>query len=325
MISAAQKKAKENFKKAIAYRKKTGCSLKEAFAHTYGKKVGAIKKAAPKKAAVKKAAPKKNAGFVKTVKLGTKKEVTYTKKSEVKPKKQPVKISGFKNVIGALPVGFKGTIYDIPFKIVNQYDIYNDVSAIMEDTRSGNTITVFDGKGSAKDKAESIVNYVNKATLLKENYTKPLYGMMLKFSTNLQNEVKAFNAGKKQTIKKQPLIVAIPKIIPKKIATKKAAPKKAARKKTLHYAGTMNSQDGKKMYKYSLGNLDNKLINEYKDILGKIKYYETTINMFKIAIKEYKERGLTRYNVYSLKQDIVKFNSIIKELKTHSKELKKHI
>ena len=70
MISAAQKKAKENFKKAIAYRRKTGCSLKEAFAHTYGKKVGAVKKAAPKK----------NAGFVNTVKLGTKKEVTYTKK-----------------------------------------------------------------------------------------------------------------------------------------------------------------------------------------------------------------------------------------------------
>jgi DNA repair protein RadC len=98
MISAAQKKAKENFKKAIAYRKKTGCSLKEAFAHTYGKKVGAVKKAAPKKAAIKKAAPKKNAGFVKTVKLGTKKEVTYTKKSEVKPKKQPVKISGTKKI-----------------------------------------------------------------------------------------------------------------------------------------------------------------------------------------------------------------------------------
>ena len=61
-MTAAQKKAKNNFKKAIAYRKKCGCSLKEAFAHVYGKKVGAIKKkAAPKKKIAKKAAPKKKA------------------------------------------------------------------------------------------------------------------------------------------------------------------------------------------------------------------------------------------------------------------------
>jgi hypothetical protein len=67
-MTEAQKAAKANFKKAIAYRQKTGVSLKEAFAHVYGKKVGAApkkkaaKKAAPKKAAkkvVKKAAPKK--------------------------------------------------------------------------------------------------------------------------------------------------------------------------------------------------------------------------------------------------------------------------
>jgi hypothetical protein len=57
-MTAAQKTAKANFKKAFEYRKKTGVSLKEAFAHVYGKKkVGA----APKKKATKKAAPKKAA------------------------------------------------------------------------------------------------------------------------------------------------------------------------------------------------------------------------------------------------------------------------
>jgi DNA repair protein RadC len=67
-MTAAQKTAKAKFKQAIAYRQKTGVSLKEAFAHIYGKKVGAVKKkAAPKKKVakkivrkvVKKAAPKK--------------------------------------------------------------------------------------------------------------------------------------------------------------------------------------------------------------------------------------------------------------------------
>lgn len=48
-MTQAQKTAKEKFKKAIEYRKKTGVSLKEAFAHVYGKKVGAVKKASPGK------------------------------------------------------------------------------------------------------------------------------------------------------------------------------------------------------------------------------------------------------------------------------------
>lgn len=62
-MTAAQKTAKEKFKKAIAYRKKTGCSLKQAFAYVYGKKKisGVKKKAAPKKKAAtkKKEASKK--------------------------------------------------------------------------------------------------------------------------------------------------------------------------------------------------------------------------------------------------------------------------
>jgi hypothetical protein len=62
-MTAAQKKAKDNFRKAIAYRQATGVNLKDAFAHVYGRKVGEIKKkAAPKKkAASKKAPPKKKA------------------------------------------------------------------------------------------------------------------------------------------------------------------------------------------------------------------------------------------------------------------------
>ncbi len=62
MQSLAQKKAQENFKKAINYRTKTGCSLKEAFAHVKGKKVGVVKKRSSsplKKKATKKAATKK--------------------------------------------------------------------------------------------------------------------------------------------------------------------------------------------------------------------------------------------------------------------------
>ena len=54
-MTQAQKIAKEKFKKAIAYRKKTGASLKEAFAFVYDRKVSPVKKkAAPKKKAAAK-------------------------------------------------------------------------------------------------------------------------------------------------------------------------------------------------------------------------------------------------------------------------------
>ena len=53
-MTAAQKAARVKFNKAIAIRKKTGCTLKEAFAQVYGKKVGAVKKKASKKPAAKR-------------------------------------------------------------------------------------------------------------------------------------------------------------------------------------------------------------------------------------------------------------------------------
>jgi hypothetical protein len=98
-MTAAQKAAKENFSKAIAYRTKTGVSLKEAFAHVYGRKVGTVKKkAAPnKKAAVKKAAQKKKA--VPKKKAGLKKQapVKVTPiKTTVKKYNSVTTVSGLK-------------------------------------------------------------------------------------------------------------------------------------------------------------------------------------------------------------------------------------
>ena len=77
-MTAAQKAARVKFNKAIAIRKKTGCTLKEAFAQVYGKKVGAVKKkAAPKK----KAAKRKPTSTLKKVANKAKKYVKSLKDS----------------------------------------------------------------------------------------------------------------------------------------------------------------------------------------------------------------------------------------------------
>jgi hypothetical protein len=87
-MTQAQKTAKAKFKQAIAYRQKTGVSLKEAFAHIYGKKVGAVKKkSAPKKKAAKKIAKKKIAKKKVAKKKVAKKKLTridYDKRYQAK-------------------------------------------------------------------------------------------------------------------------------------------------------------------------------------------------------------------------------------------------
>lgn len=82
-MSAAQKQAQANFKKAIAYRTKTGCSLKEAFAHVKGGKVTGVKKAATKKKAVKKSTVKKIAKKKAIKKSAVKKTHKDTKSHNV--------------------------------------------------------------------------------------------------------------------------------------------------------------------------------------------------------------------------------------------------
>jgi hypothetical protein len=82
-MTQAQKTAKAKFKQAIAYRQKTGVSLKEAFAHIYGKKkVGAVKKkSAPKKKVAKKVIKKKVAKKVVKKKIT---KVDYDKRYQAK-------------------------------------------------------------------------------------------------------------------------------------------------------------------------------------------------------------------------------------------------
>lgn len=90
-MSAAQKAAQANFKKAIAYRKKTGCTLKQAFAHVKGGKVSGLDKVIKSgnkttvlytKKAKKKAAPKKKTS--QGVLFGTKKKKAAPKKAVVR-------------------------------------------------------------------------------------------------------------------------------------------------------------------------------------------------------------------------------------------------
>ena len=121
--------------------------------------------------------------------------------------------------IGALPVGFTGKFWGVPFKIFNQFDIYGAVSAIIEDTSNGRLIVEITDRLKVAAQIESFKNYVASAAKI-ESYnvdTKVLEKDTKTFITNLYNEVKLFNAGKTGiTAPKRGL-----KIGPTKVAAKK--------------------------------------------------------------------------------------------------------
>ena len=150
--------------------------------------------------------------------------------------------------------------------------------------------------------------------------------------------VKKVGAVKKKSAKKKVLISPL-----KKVARKKAAPKKiAAKKPNLKYRGTLKSEAGKKMYKYSLGaakagthkdtkshNVNIRVVsgisgyamNNIKHKLEQIKHLESLINSNEIAKKNTKDIKQKKAYTNSIK----KYKELIKEDKIHITQLKKHI
>jgi len=123
--------------------------------------------------------------------------------------------------IGALPNTFTGNILGVGFKVHHQFDIYGDVTSIIEDVKNGDLIIKIDGKGNAADKANLFIYFIENRT--KDVLTSSQKTRIKSFVSNLTNEVKMFNSGKKKTIKKMPLKIVKQKnkIVVKKIPTKK--------------------------------------------------------------------------------------------------------
>jgi len=121
-MTAAQKKARENFSKAIAYRKKTGCTLKQAFAHVKGGKIKGLDKVVKKgnKTSVlytKKAAPKKKVvAKKKVVKQGSLFGIGATNKADIEfwvttfaPRKKSMQLEWYRELIA----NFKNGNFDV--------------------------------------------------------------------------------------------------------------------------------------------------------------------------------------------------------------------
>ena len=135
--------------------------------------------------------------------------------------------------IGDLPVGLRGKMYGLPFKVLIQYDIEGKVEAeIYEDGKSGHKIVSITGnKKNIKTEVQKL--YVE----IKSNYfpnepdkeLKMIFKDCEKLIKQLSGEVHDFNSGKNvKVIKPQRIEIGPKKIAPmkhKKISIKKIAKK----------------------------------------------------------------------------------------------------
>jgi len=141
-MTAAQKKARENFSKAIAYRKKTGCTLKQAFAHVKGTSVK---------------------GLDKVVKKGNKTSVLYTKKTKTEPKKKVVKQGSLFGISATNKANIEFWVTTFaPRKKSMQLEWYRELIA---NFKNGN-FDVFTTKNKAEAQLRALEYILNKKPLI---------------------------------------------------------------------------------------------------------------------------------------------------------------
>ena len=221
------------------------------------------------------------------------------------------------HMMGALPIGFKGSILGVNFKVINQFDIYNNVAAIIEDIKNGSTIVVIDGSVNIKNKVDQFESYIkNHSTFNKFDFPKDLNSRINKFLSNLNKEVKEYNSGKKTTTKKKPLII------------KKGAKKVISHKNTLTKVKEAIKSDNKRLthgYTMTKGNvrIGNASYNLKKqnfiDLLEQIEFLEKEKREVIFDKKNYIAQHGKKYYDWYLNHT----NKFIRELKTHKNEIYK--
>ena len=203
-MTAAQKTAKLKFKQAIAYRQKTGVSLKEAFAHIYGKKIANTRKLVFDYLEVPKGKVPK---IVKVI--GNIENATY-------------KILG-------ISIGFKKEIdKETGLYIIQVLDLSNNKKIIPISNNS-------DSKEVAYDLTEYIKYYTNTPTNIKSyGVLKKLEKLVPKIKKEVQNlnkkstkmPIKNKVVKKKAAPKKKVAKKVVRKVVKKKVAPKKKVVKK---------------------------------------------------------------------------------------------------
>jgi hypothetical protein len=155
-----------------------------------------------------------------------------------------IKINYKRGKLGALPVGFTGSILGLKFRVYNQFNLDGTVTAqVVENDPKGYLIVEINGRpGEAKAAANKFYGTIGRNVTddLSDKDEKILKSRIFKFLDQLSKDVKAYNSGKdKRTKKKEKLTITKQK--EKKPTTVKDKIKNVLRsdKKRLKYGYTI--------------------------------------------------------------------------------------
>lgn len=197
-MTTAQKNAKAKFKQAIAYRQKTGVSLKEAFAHIYGKKkVGSVTKKSDH-TAYDVLKYKGDIGIKKFKSLTPAQRVKGAKKAKTTKKVGALKLKPNEMRLGLLSSKVGATVKKKKAKKPSEQSILNKIHIVkkgvdkLDEAQHKHMI----GKVN-KNLAEDIKHTVDRINQIKnniDNYNRTVFRSDLypPFKKALQNDIKSF-------------------------------------------------------------------------------------------------------------------------------------
>jgi hypothetical protein len=117
-----------------------------------------------------------------------------------------IKINYKRGKLGALPVGFTGSVLGLKFRVYNQFNLDGTVTAqVVEDDPKGYLIVEINGRpGEAKAAANKFYATIGRNVTddLSDKDEKVVKSRIFKFLDQLSKEVKAYNSGKDTRTKK---------------------------------------------------------------------------------------------------------------------------
>jgi hypothetical protein len=230
-----------------------------------------------------------------------------------------IKINYKRGKLGALPVGFTGSILGLKFRVYNQFNLDGTVTAqVVENDPKGYLIVEINGRpGEAKAAANKFYGTIGRNVTddLSDKDEKVVKSRIFKFLDQLSKDVKAYNSGKdKRTKKKEKLTITKQK--EKKPTTVKDKIKDVLRsdKKRLKYGYTI--VPGKVM-----AGIDTDVMQKYQSVVKNINGLESALLRNKETAKKFQYKTPFWKQYFATQNKKIK--KYITELKKHKAELKK--
>jgi hypothetical protein len=230
--------------------------------------------------------------------------------------------------IGALPIGLKGKIYGLPYKVLIQYNIHNKVSAeIYEDTPKGELIVSISGEkkhlpAEIQKLKHAVIalqyKQVAGTPVAQDKMDKERDKTIEKFIKNISQEVSDYNLGKTKLPKKHSVSPGAKKALEELRKKQKQKPEK---KKSIS-----KSKTSKHIVPIERIDEEHRIIRRFVALHGKTKTHEQVMSFLDYVQKAMLDRRIKKNSLFAaeimhIQNELVKIYNQMIDKKLHHLEL----